>query len=768
MIYHDLAFETLAKAPVKQTDVIVARQIQDPYGWYDDGVITWTSSNILMSVNIDIVGQMLGQATKKATVRLLGIVDDVAAGDVFQIRFGLYNQDPSVSGFDYLSEGFFIIDEIDFDYEAGSTTVTLYDQMWKAGKTKYKEAVPSNALTYPISVEDFATHIASLLNVELMAGFNTLPNYDYMILEDLYTDIAGSTLQTAIMDVAGATGTTARMSDTTLVFSQYSVNSENLVSDDLKKLTIGDTYGPVTSVILGRTPQNDNIAIAAATPTFLDITSIDTSTNQLTITDSGMVAGNMVFITSTGTLPAPLQENTPYYTYMVTDDDVFKLMPTYADAIANTNTIDLTTTGTGTVSLVPIVTKEIQINNNEIVDDDRQDLLPPLYNTLAGIYWTDVKAETIGLGWHEVGDVIQFTQGATTVRAFINEIHLALAGSIQESLTSTVPNVATIDYQTAGGVIKTLYNTEIKVDKQGQDITSVVSQQIIDEQNTQTNFTEIYQNISDILLTIQRAGGGNLLLNSVGFAKETATDNASVSYDKLSFWDYNPSYQISTHGTVTSYSSSESQNAGGISGQVIQMTGASVYITQRVNVAANTSLSFGLRVKNAIGDGDATITLSNTNDTFTLTIDDTNTYDWEELKIEDFTSTMSWLDIKIQVSSATHLMFTDLRLLYGSSLQGWVQSPSEILSTNVQFSTQGMKIFDNVHDTETQVTYNEFSTRRKADNVILFEADDSGVVTNDLGIKGATSHISGTDTVIRQITIPKSSALAGIAFIKVS
>ena len=86
----------------------------------------------------------------------------------------------------------------------------------------------------------------------------------------------------------------------------------------------------------------------------------------------------------------------------------------------------------------------------------------------------------------------------------------------------------------------------------------------------------------------------------------------------------------------------------------------------------------------------------------------------------------------------------------------------------MQFTKNGMRIFDSVHDTETQVTYNEFSTRRKADGVILFEADDTGVVTRDLGIKGQTTYNDSAGGVIKQVTIPKSSALAGIAFILVS
>lgn len=542
---------------------------------------------------------------------------------------------------------------------------------------------------------------------------------------------------------------------------------ENLDSVTLRTLKIGKKYGPVTSVILGRVPQNDNIIIASTTPPSNVITSIDTATNLFTITGHSMANGNLVQVTSTGTLPAPLLANTNYFVFTAGSPNTFYLTPTYTDAINGSALIDLTSAGTGTITLTHLETQEVQINNNQIVDDDRQLLLPELYAQLVGLQWNAVKADTIGLPWHEVGDIVKFTQGAVTVNGFISEVHLVLDGSIKEQLVSIIPDVATINYQTAGGILKTIYNAEIKVDKQQNEITSIVSEQDVFATSTQTNFTEIYQNISDIILSIQKSGGGNLLLNSAGFAKENAVDNASVGYDKLSFWDYNPSYQISTHGTVKSYSSSESQNAGGISGETVEMAGASVYLTQRINVAANAPLSFGIRVNNAIASGDATITISNGVDNYVITVDDVAAYSWQEILLENFTSSLSFLDVKIQVTSATKFQFTDLRLFYGSSIQAWTQASSEILDTNVQFTKLGMRIFDNIHDTNTQVTYNEFSTRRKTDNLVLFEADDSGVITNDLSIKGSTNYYDGATPLIKQITIPRSSALAGIAFIKV-
>lgn len=976
MLTHTSTFETLAVAPVKQTDVIVVRQTGTPYA--DDNTMKWTSSTVLMSVIIDAVGEMLGSTTKKATVKLLGIVSGVSASDVFQIRHGLYNS--ATSAFVYVSQGFYIVDTVDYDYDSKSTTVTMYDHMWTAGKTLYSDVVSLGDLSYPATVGSLAGMIASKLGVTLMSGFGSLPNASYSIVADLYSTISNATLQTVVQEVAGATGTTARITDTTLTFSQYSVTSENLGSTSLKTLKIGNTYGPINSLVLGRVPQNDNIALFSQPLGGLTVGSVNATTNLFTITAHHLLDGDMVQFSSTGTLPAPLVANTSYYVYTAGNVNTFAVVPSYAEAtqpqyalnfngshsisvphsttldisdnfsafatirttgdtdriinkwsslgwlmdtnptgnlrvrvfdgtnnidynttavndgnwhivgftytrgsatglklyvdgvqvgvsqdttafttaitntsvvgiadipsttgtrfvgdidnpmiynrvlsdaeiaayrysvvptgpvmrlnfnegsgtavadssgngnngtitgatwVTNRNIVDLTTAGTGTITIPSTVTKEIQINNNEILDDDRATLIVPLYNRLSGIYWSEVKSDTVGLGWHEVGDVILFTQGSVTVRAFLNEVHLTLAASVKETLVSNIPEATAINYQTAGGILKTLYNAEIKVDKQANEITSIVSEQQIVNDQVQTDFTEIRQDVDSIDINIQNSGGNNLLLNSVGYATDKVPDDAAVDYLKLSSWDYKgldgasvANYVVATHGTVLSDDSSASQNAGGVSGRSIRFvsnyaTGKGIRLTQRVKVAVGAPLSFGLRAYSGGSLGTATVVISNTNESGTITINN-SAHNWEEFTIENFTATLPWLDVIIE-SKASGMEFTDLRLMYGVTIQKWTQADTELMSTNVQFTTEGMRVYDPNKDMETHVTNNAFQTIRRSDGVILLEADDTGVRANDFTIRGSSDYETEGVSVIKQITIPVDDPKGGIAFLK--
>lgn len=165
---------------------------------------------------------------------------------------------------------------------------------------------------------------------------------------------------------------------------------------------------------------------------------------------------------------------------------------------------------------------EIVITNNQIMDNDRETYIQPLYDELVTvtpyINYYNAEISTEGHGYYEVGDVVIVTLDGIEYPIFITEVALTVDGGIQETIKSIIPTDPSVSGVTAGGILKTLYNTEIKVDKQGNDITSVVSQQQIYQDYVNTNFTQIYQDIDDIELSVQDGGGINQIQNSVGYS----------------------------------------------------------------------------------------------------------------------------------------------------------------------------------------------------------------------------------------------------------
>ena len=142
-----------------------------------------------------------------------------------------------------------------------------------------------------------------------------------------------------------------------------------------------------------------------------------------------------------------------------------------------------------------------------------------------------------------------------------------------------------------------------------------MSKQTQVDQKLNEEFTKVTQNIKNVVTTIQTTGGGNLIKNSVGYAKNQ--DGTLVEWAKNNV------------GSVKSYTSPESRSYGAVSGNVIELKkGAS--ITQRLNVASSGKIPYSLSFKCKKGTiGTATVKLSNTIDSFVITIPENKEIIWQ-------------------------------------------------------------------------------------------------------------------------------------------
>lgn len=269
-------------------------------------------------------------------------------------------------------------------------------------------------------------------------------------------------------------------------------------------------------------------------------------------------------------------------------------------------------------------------------------------------------------------------------QVYITDTHLELGNGIKETIKGIAPTATQTDYARAGGITKTIYNTEIKVDKQKQEIESIVSKQTQVDQQIADEFSKITQNIKNVVTTIQTTGGGNLIKNSVGYAKNQ--DGTLVEWTK------------NNAGEVKSYTSPESKSYGAISGNAIELKkGAS--ITQRLNVASSGKIPYSLSFKCKKGAiGTATVKLSNTIDSFTITIPEGREIIWQNYDLTKLDPSMNYLDITISTSSnCEQFLITDLMVNMGDQVVPWVQANGEILNTQVAVNDQGMMVSSSVY-----------------------------------------------------------------------
>ena len=349
---------------------------------------------------------------------------------------------------------------------------------------------------------------------------------------------------------------------------------------------------------------------------------------------------------------------------------------------------------------------EVKLANNEILDDDRESLAQPILDTVDGFYFYPFEATTEGHGWYEVGDRVAITDGTNTWEVVITDIKLTIDGSLKEAIKGIAPDESTTNYALAGGITKTVYNTEIKVDKQGQEITSVVSRQDSFENQTLENFSQITQDISSVVTTIQTTGGSNMLHNSVGYNIDT--DGNLVNWTKT--------------GTITAESSPESVSYGALSGNQISLA-ASSSIRQRVTVSPDLLYTLSFRVKKNVS-GTATIRLTNGTDNYSVTIPSNESQLWKDFSIVGVKPSESYFDVIVSTdSSVTLFAITDLMLATGDSIVPWVSAADEILSKQVAIDQNGVKVSSSTNNDYVQLDEFGLNGYHNGENVLTLQQD---------------------------------------------
>lgn len=603
MITASQAFQTAMKAPVKMLGATVYNG--------SDGV-AYTENDVLQSVVMTSTGNYFGTNTRSTTVKLVGtnfsLVDKTVTISLSVLV------DAANNIYDAISFGNFTVYEQETDLEKGITTIKAYDMMGMLSLEEYQEG----ELTFPCTVANLASQIASRFNLTLGTDFTTLPNYDYTIAEDLYANINGETYRDILAEIAGATATMAKVATTgELVFKPLqTVVDDELTYAEMKKFKFGSSYGPVNSIVLARTPAEDNIAV----------------------TDAESVAANGL--------------------------------------------------------------TEVKLANNEILDDDRQLLAQPLLNASDGFGYRPATVSTVGLGWIEVGDRIEITDDSeNSYEAIITDCQITLNGGIKEELKSVAPTETQTNYAMAGGIGKTIYNTEIKVDKQNQRIESIVERQTQFENEVASNFSSIVQNITSIVTSIQNSGGDNLIKNSAMYAKDSSGVPLNWTFSGTGTWSATPSADASANGSL--------------SGQVIRLAGETVsqIVTVKPDDASiveddKTYYSFSCRIKKT-SVGDCTVTLSDGTQegVWTITVANGEAVNYKEYAIEALLPHSTELTVSVTASNDAEFYITDMMLAVGSYRSKWTQANGEFSNSQVQIDSDGVTVKNsNLAGAYTRVT----------------------------------------------------------------
>jgi len=542
--------------------------------------ITITGADDLNSVRIMGEGG-IGQTTMRA-LEMRYINGHDLLGKTVEVQIGVM----TASGYEYADYGSFLITEI--SEKKGSDTITAkgYDLMIKA-------MVPytAPAIEYPTSLLEYTQILAAACGLEL--ANTAFVHDDWLINEELYENIDGITYRDIFVEIAKVTASICVIgSDDRLYFKYITNTSETLTYSNLKSLDLMPEYGEINSVVLSRTPQNDDIYMRD-----------DISIDQYGLT-------------------------------------------------------------------------EFKIENNQIIDKDRDNAMTAIFDSLRGIRYFPFDAATEGLGWYEIGDRVTVQIGSgLTYSCVVFEFALTVDGGIKERLACSEPTKTQTQYQYATTIGRRIKSAELQVDKQANEIRALVSDMYSEGGLINESFTFIRQDIANITSAVQTAGGANLLLNSVMFA---------VDNDRLPM-----QWETSGAGSIDIRASNETLNAGGVSGNIFTL--ADLAVKQRVPVLPGSEYFFSCRVrKNAAGT--AYIQLSNTDETHRIDFQNGESPFWATYSIGTLTPSLSYYDIEFYGSSDSTFSVTDAMFVHGSFAAQWQQANGELMNTQVNISQNGVLV----------------------------------------------------------------------------
>ena len=842
-------FKTAMKEPVKELDAYIML----------DEETKITSADDLIQIKVSCEGGLCKTTMAKLEAKLIG--DHDLLGKWVHVGYGVRLSDGT---FEYLDYGSFLITQITTVKDTGITTIVGYDQMIKT-MIKYNKL----SVSYPISLFDYTKKLCELCGLELgntcfginmydkskttkgrVSGDNSGNIYvDSLYKVSDYIPVEPLTKYTANYQFANLYNRIGYYDENKKCFSNNSGNWLNYFTtpENTKYVRFGKKNEEIDDFMLVKGDTLPDSYVKYNSMNDWQITkelweNIDGITYRDIFTQIAQVTGTVCIIGNDNKIYFKTIYDTKE-TLTYENMKTLKLEPKYGEI----NSVVLSRTPQednvymrDEDSIKTNGLTEFKIENNEIVDKDRENAMQPIYDALHGISFYPFETNTEGLGWYEIGDKLEIdkdtdsnllniynvdrignnvkidkndfitisydnSQGSSTVyinhftknlnlktntkyniivevkevvgtgvlysnsingsqgqfkssasyefsnlksgiktvirttretfnnityglRSYVafrsgesgsitfrlsvlednyvdenNFVYLpynankynciilnksiTIDGGIKEILKASAETKTQTQYQYASTINKRLSNTEIIVNKQEKNITQLVSDMYDENGVVQENFTKVYQDITNIINSVQNSGGSNLLKNSVMFAY----DNNNLPND----------WTASGEGTLTISSSPEALINGSLSGHAFTLSNKKVL--QRVNVKMDSSsdsektyYTFSTKIKKDI-TGTCYVRLYNANEEHKIELKEGESSFYGDYEIKALLPKDSYYNIEFYGSADSNATFTDNMFAIGEYKTQWSQSSGEIMNTQVNINVDGVLVKSSVY-----------------------------------------------------------------------
>ena len=209
---------------------------------------------VMKCLNIELDGELLEDTSAIVGIAIAGKsvagVGEVTEDNTIRTpKFGV--KAPGDADYSYIEYGTYLIKESSRNEETKAISLECYDLMLQS-MIPYDLALDYNQ---DVTVKDFLDAICDRLGWK--KGYTTFYNCDVLIDEEKY-DLS-DTFRDALDDIAEVAGGMIGFVDDALTVIYPTNSGETIDEENLKTLTIGKKYGPINSVVLSRSPQEDNI-----------------------------------------------------------------------------------------------------------------------------------------------------------------------------------------------------------------------------------------------------------------------------------------------------------------------------------------------------------------------------------------------------------------------------------------------------------------------------------------------------------------------------
>lgn len=340
----------------------------------------------------------------------------------------------------------------------------------------------------------------------------------------------------------------------------------------------------------------------------------------------------------------------------------------------------------------PLSPKEIRIDSNEILDTRRKAMIVPIYTQVVGFKYTVFSMKTAGRLNAKVGQKISYLDMyKKSHSSFIMRHVLSFAGGDYTKSYNWISTIEAVEldetntnYKFAESIEEKTTKTERLANKLDGIINDVVREISNIDGKINEEFTNVYQDLKNVITSVQNSGGSNLIQNSVMFALDN--ENNPINWEVLG------------EGNLIINSSTESLNAGGLSGQVFTLLNKKV--KQRVYVKPDndnlteeekTYYTFSTKIKkNATGN--CYVKISNDNEEYVIELSAGTSAFFSDYEIKALLPKANYYDIEFYGSEDSNATFTDNMFAVGKYKTQWQQANGEIMNTQVNININGVLV----------------------------------------------------------------------------